>query len=310
MNALESLDQLITTTRERLKLHPDYMALMLLERTREELVALLAPQAPLNVEKLLDATTLPALTDKQAKVFWALVKAAENSPTRVAYPSLIKKLSGFANVDDALTSLRQKGYVENLGERGDWSYRALAQGTPIVDNEGIRGRPWTNNEFEQLKTTAEGDGNYDALATRINRTQIACEQQARSRGWYRNPGAMRWPAVKPNLHTQDPHPIVVMKPAHIEPSLKITLTAPAVIVVDEEAADIDDLTPATREALLALRACTGPSGIVDIRKFCDHSLDRLLLAMTRLSELKLASCDRERWSLTEHGKTIAEYLRD
>lgn len=145
----------------------------------------------LKVNKLADAATLPSLTEKQAKVFLGL-SADQTGAGWISY-SHLEGLTGISGLNYYLDSLERKGYARNVGERGTPRWCAAAAGQPRIDDNSLVWRAWSEKEFAELKSVCAGDRDFAGFGKRNGRTEQACIQQARVRGWYHSEGPGRWP---------------------------------------------------------------------------------------------------------------------
>lgn len=275
---------------------------------------------------LLDASKLPPLTEKQAKVFAGLSQATKRSSKGWAYPGLIKKLSGFQGVDDALRALEVKGYASRVGESRNYQWRVLAAGEPEVDEYGARGRPWSEEEFELLRALGqnEGDG-YEAFGEANGRSEVAVIAQARMLRCFDDrltskrmsaqvAGLERIPIITGPAVYLDQEPVAVVAGPVIHISKEPCREAPPSPLVEEEEetgeeADIDDLAKTPREVLLAMRslARSGKAATAEmIASLSEAHPDRIPGALTRLSELKLIAADGRVWRLTASGVMMAD----
>lgn len=84
--------------------------------------------------KLADASTLPALTPKQADVFATLVRMR----VRRGWISLdaMEKASNVSGIGYHLDQLARKGYVKNYGQSGSPEWWPIAQGEPPIGRGG------------------------------------------------------------------------------------------------------------------------------------------------------------------------------
>lgn len=283
------------------------------------------PEPPLpEPGKMLDAALLPPLTALQAKAFRGLVLAvAENANGETASFSQINRLGETSGVSSyTFKDLAKLGYVEMRGSFGAPDWRPVAEGEPrektFTDGDGNQTRQWTEKEIAGLRALDPASGEtYLSYAKKIGRTEIATKQKARSILCYRKdlestyasgglPG--RWPEKKPG--EENP-------PAPLAPPTAVGNPDDGADEADEEEADVDldDLSKAPREVLIALRhhKKMGLSVVrePDIFAVADVDAARVPFALTRLSELKLISSNGDRaWSMTPPGERLAEKIAE
>lgn len=240
-----------------------------------------------------DAALLEPISAKQAKIFETILGLTK-SYGHWCYGAQIAKKSGYGNIFDAVSTLVERGYIVAGGDRGARKWRAIADGVPRIV-EAPNARRWTEEEFDTLRATAEGDGDYEALSGRIGRSIEACEQQARARGWYRNPGIGRWPdeAEPPALLTSVTHTENVEKSPE-----------------NDDTADLDDLTKSSRDVLLALSAAGDNSDNAQVAALAETPADRVPAVLLRLYELKLSTRETGKWALTDAGHAMALRVKE
>jgi hypothetical protein len=254
---------------------------------REETVQLGAPEieAAEEVEgevEISDCADLPTLNERQAKVFAgirAIVERGERATMRQAALEI-----GSQNVTDAIYALEKKGYLAECGERGARHWVPCAEGEPRVDSLGLRARPWSDAEFLDLEEVAKRDGDFAALALRLDRSEGACKQQAYLRGWCKISGERE--CLPAAVASQEPQ---------LEP--------------DE--VDADDLSKTPREVLCVIAELYDdkihPIKEADILAVAEADEGRLPMAITRLSELNCIRRDGAgSWFPTSRGQAIAK----
>jgi hypothetical protein len=261
-----------------------------------------------KTKRLIDASTLPPLTEGQAKVFRGLIAAVAERGERPSF-SDISRHCGIAGIAHHLPNLASKGYIENRGEYGAPDWRPLAEGEPRIDlptdSRGKAVRQWTEEEVQGLYDLKleNGDG-YVAYAEKIDRTLDAVMQKARTMRCY-NPKLSPFATV-----TVAEEPAQAAEPAAVAPqAVESPKKDDGPTHVDQ-----DDLSKWPREVLCVIAELHAdqvhPIKEPDIIPLVDLDESRLPFALNRLRELNCVRRDDVgSYFPTDRGKKIATDIR-
>lgn len=254
-----------------------------------------ATSEPAEDVTLVDPSALPPLTEKQAAIYNGLVDAIKEEGDEkgwVSYSSIERRAQA-TGATAHLEAMAKKGWVVNRGQFGAPLWTPLTYGKAVVDaprdSAGRVIRSWTDAELDALKACAETTADYETFGQAVDRTATACEQKARTMGWYRSQGPGRWPQKDEE--------------------------SPAPIPADDFEVDVDDLSKGPREILSIIAELYAdkvhPVKEPEILTLSEADEGRLAFILNRLRELRCVQRDGVgSYFPTARGLELAKQIKD
>jgi hypothetical protein len=289
------------------------------EAAPQKPIAALLPNPAAAPVETVDAATLPPLTEKQHRVFLAVIAAAKKSSLGRAYQAAIQERSGFAAIQDALSALRHKGYLVCDNSERPRTYTPFAVSGEIRVEQPHNARRWTDQECGDLICElaachwAGVEPDWEKLGGYFGRSAAATENKARTERWYPGvPGGTFADQAMRTIPEERREPDKPSIPVPEQPAQPEEPMAP-----EEDGAveiDVDDLSKNVREVLCIVTELHAdrihPIKEPDILGLSEVDGGRLPFILNRLRELRLVQRDSV-GSLfpTLRGKEIAKDIR-